>query len=62
MQILQKQQNLQESLEVKELDYVEQKECSMQMTELVLFVDMIMAENIEQRAKGAKEIRTITKK
>ena len=35
MQILQKLQNLQESLEVKELDYVELKECSMQVTELV---------------------------
>ena len=35
MQILQKWQNLQESLEVKELDYVEQKECLMEVIELI---------------------------
>ena len=35
MQTLQKEQNLQESLEVKELDYAGQRECSMEVIELI---------------------------
>ena len=62
MQIHQMQPNWQDGTEHKELDCVEQRECSMKTDRIGLFVEMIMAQSTEERNQVLKKLQDITKK